>query len=134
MRTSETLDFVAKPAGDMVKLLILQYRDNFKQALENCSTNLQMGKPEGRHKKVLISRLQSYCLEVYASIAGRKGSEELIGKIERLLTEPHKLTFKDIMELGMKLETYLYNDLELTKIDTKQKLDTSHVENVNKMR
>jgi hypothetical protein len=136
MRTSEILEYVAKPAGDMVKLLILQYRDNFKQALEQHSTNLQMRKPEGRSKKIVISRLQTYCLEVYASLLNRPGenAQKLTDQIVKILTEPQRLTFKEIVEVGMKLEKYLYDDLQLTKIDTKEKIDRTRVENVNRMR
>ena len=118
---------VAVPAYDIVKILILQSRDNFIQALEAYRRTKYKGIQASSHE--IRSRAQSLYEEVRSAMRNSMTPEEF----KRLTEQINSSEVDDIEEAWHTIDEWLY-EKKLIQFDTKIKYDSTRVEQENDMK
>lgn len=116
---------VTRNAADLERTLILEKRENFLIALEQYRKTMREGAntPTGK----IGSRLEALYYQMYSMIKRRFKTEDFNFLQETL----HSKKEDDILKLFRILSDCL-DELELTKLDTKKKVDFTNIEAANK--
>jgi len=123
---------VSTPAGDIVKILLLQKREDLHNELEKFNKLKSLGtEPE---QAVLKSKIGSLIIELLPYLKRKLKTEEYESKTEVL----KKVFFNDeeidspiILEIIQDINKIL-DELRVTRIDTRVRYDRSNVEEDNK--
>lgn len=128
------LENVAKPLGEIVKIMLVQCLDNFHLALELYSEDVLAKRLNSFKKNVALSRLRTVLLKLHSSAKNRKSdeSQKVLELCTQFLKNGKPITYEQMVEASLVLDDYLYNDLGLTKIDTREVYDRTMVENENR--
>ncbi len=118
---------ITTPATDVEKILILQKRENFIDALEHCNKIDGMGGTADL--SVARSRLHSLYLQLQASLKRNMDPQTFLELEKDLKSEE----LQDILNAFFSISNWL-DEIKLTRIDTKRKYDSSKVETENKAR
>lgn len=115
---------VGTPPGDLVKILILQARENTHEALEDYHKKIYNGTDAS--ESVLRARLYTWWLKIKAMLKRR--DSKLYDRIELLIKDDK---YDSIINAIEEIEILL-DELRLTKIDTRQSYDKTSWESENK--
>lgn len=118
---------VSTPPGDVVKILVLERREQCIEAIESYYT-VESSNVDASHKAGLLrSRLLAYWYQVQAM--ARRRLKDDYEEIEKDMKSAKKTD--DLLKAFEWLNEFT-DDLGLTYIDTKQRYDRTHVEDANK--
>lgn len=118
---------VAIPAYDIVKILILQSRDNFIQALEAYRRTKYKGIQASSHE--IQSRIQSLYEEVRSAMKNSMSEEEF----DKLTKSVESAEYDMLIESWHIIDEWLYVK-KLIQFDTKIRYDSSRTEIENDMK
>jgi hypothetical protein len=113
---------IGTPAIDIVRVLVLQRRNDLFEAYEKYLINESSGVQS--NNSIVRARLKSWFLEHQAYLKKRKLTAEEYAK---LLNDLNSEDIKKLEEVIYQLNEAL-DDLGITKIDTKKVFDTTRVE------
>lgn len=116
---------VSTPAVDVVKILILQRRNDFIEALEAYRKEIYRG--IHTDNSIVKSRLNSLFLEVSAALKRSLKEEDFEALREKITTD--KIEYLE--EAFLMLNTWL-DDKHIIRVDNKKTYDRRRVENENK--
>lgn len=116
---------IGTPAHDILKVLILQRRNDALESIEFYRKKTLGG--IDYPTDVVSSRVFSFFLEVEPSLTRHKPKEEL----EILEKKSRTTEFDELLEAFRELNFHL-DTLKLTRIDTGRKIDTTDIEAENK--
>jgi len=118
---------VSTPPGDVVKIVVLERREQCIEALESYH-NVQAANLETGHKlSILRARVMAFWYQVQA-MAKRRLSEE---KYEEIRADFENATREKELVSGFEWLNEFVDDLGLTFIDSRAKYDRTHVEDSN---
>lgn len=112
---------ISTPAVDIVRVLILQKRENVMEAIEDYRKKTSLGYAESTN--IIQARLNTFFLENEQLLTNRLTKEEFKEVVDNLESKDLK-TLEKIFRLMNKA---LY-DIRLTKIDTKKEYDQTDIE------
>lgn len=114
---------IATPSVDVVRILILQRRNDVIEAFEHYK------KTDNEEIEVIQARLLSLYLELQGLIDKQKDSPK--NNIEVFSTKIFEADFGALLKIFSGINMLLYN-INLTKIDNKPDYDTTDIEAENK--
>jgi len=118
---------VAVPAYDILRVLILQRRDSFIEALEAYHRAKYQNISAQPYE--IRARLRSLYEELYAAMQKDKSDEEK-EKFDALMESSE---FDDILEAWRTMNSWLY-DKKLIQFDTQKQYDSTRAEKENQMK
>lgn len=118
---------ISTPSYDVVKILILQRRYDLMEAIEHFKKQENSGLDNiDVYLPYIRTRLLSLYLELYPMIM-RKKNKVYITDLEEGINSQD---YEELLGMVKKLLIFI-DDLKITAIDTKRKIDTTRIEKVN---
>jgi hypothetical protein len=118
---------VAVPAYDILRVLILQRRDAFIEALEAYYRTKYKGLVASTYE--VRARLRSLFEEVRASMIESIAAEDMVVLLEQV----HSPDFDCVLKAWRTIDEWLY-DKKLTQFDSRIRYDSTRVEDENRMK
>ena len=120
---------VSTPATELVKVLILQRRNDLIDAMEKFNTDLYLG-VQGTATSMVRSRLISLFFEIQP-ILKRKMTNEVYNKLKDTIFFEDDLDSMKIRKAVIELNEFI-DEIKITRIDTRKQYDRTIVESQNK--
>ena len=117
---------IATPAGEIIKVAILERRSYFIDALE--AYHKQKTPGIETHTSILKSRLLALYLELQPALERHKSPEHLAELIDRIRSNE----YEDLYEAFLIINRWL-DKTKLTRVDTRETYDRRRAEEENKV-
>ena len=117
---------ITVPAGDIIRVLILQRRNDFIEAVEHYK---KLEDTDAGDIFVLRARLHSFFLELDAMLKKRLDKQDYDDLKDKIESD----SFEKLIR-AFDIINHLLYDIELTKIDNRPNYDTTRVKNENEKR
>lgn len=118
---------IGTPAGDVVKILILQRHYDLLEAVEHYNKQVAMG--QEANISTVKARLYTLFIQIQAMLKRRLPSKEYEDFKEQIQSDDDQKILEAIYRINEELDK-----INLTKIDTKKVYDSTNVEKENKVK